>query len=108
MSGDLPLCPQCHARIDRKAIRVSSFCCPTCGEYLSISQGWSERQWWAGVGLSLGIFLILRPNPWLAGLLFFPVALIIAIGLSIALAMFHRPPKLERSIRPGSFLGLHK
>jgi hypothetical protein len=104
MKKNLPMCPVCHAQQERKNIRSKSFRCTGCGEYLSISHDGEELRWWVGVGLSTVILLIIRPNPWLAALVIFPLSLATAIVLSLALVHFH-PPKLERWVPPGT-LGL--
>src|SRR5260370_36271393 len=108
MNRNLPICPQCHAQLARKNIRVGSFSCPGCGEYLSISHEWFERRWWAAMGLTAALLFIIRPNPWLAGLFFFPLSFIVGMVLCSVSATFSAP-NLECSIRPGSgILGLRK
>jgi hypothetical protein len=88
---------------------MGRFRCSGCGEFLSISYDWSERRWWAGVGLTIMAWIIFRPNPWLAGLFFIPVAFLIALAL-IAVSPWFGPPKLERSLPPGppGTLGLRR
>jgi len=110
MNGDLLFCPQCKARIEPRIIRIGSFYCPSCDEYLSFSQEWWHRLTWAALGLAFVIVLIFDPHPrWLADFLLVALALLIATAVYVALIMFHHPPKLERGLRPGSgSLGLHE
>jgi hypothetical protein len=98
-------CPECKIERPWQDIRFNGpFQCQNCGVWLCLPEDRAKRLLWVAIPIAIATIALVRPSIELAILLWGPLAILIAIGLSSALVQI-RPPKLEYHMKPGS-LGL--